>query len=56
MKRELHQTNVLDGFRFHGLNPGDVQEVILVVVDEIAFHLRGRHAAEGLRHVDNRQV
>ena len=56
VKRELNQADILNGFRFHGLNPGDVQEMIFVVVDEIAFHLRGRHAAERLRHVNNRQV
>src|SRR5207237_7249438 len=47
VKRELNQADILNGFRFHGLNPGDVQEMIFVVVDEIAFHLRSEeHTSE----------
>src|ERR1700688_5189833 len=30
--------------------------MVFVVVDEIAFHLRWRHAAVRLRHVDDRQI
>ncbi len=56
VKRELYQTDVLDRFRFHGLNPRNVEEVIFVVVDKIAFHLRGGHAPERLRHINNGQV
>ena len=31
---------------------GDVEEVILVVVSQVTFHLGRVHAAVGLRHVD----
>ena len=56
MKREFQQSHVLDGFRFHGLNAGNVEEVIFVVVDEIAFHLRRRHSPVRLRDIDHRQI
>jgi len=56
MKREFQQSYVLDGLRFHRLNPGDVKEVILVVVDEITFHLRRRHSPVRLRDIDHRQI
>src|SRR5207302_6141410 len=39
MKRELEKPDILDGLRLHALNACDVKEVILVVVNEIAFHL-----------------
>src|SRR6266853_5393748 len=56
MKRQLQQADVLDGFRFHSLYAGDVEEVILVVVDKVPFHLRGRYSAVRLRHIDHRQI
>ena len=52
MKHQLHQRRALDALAFDVLDAGDVEEVILVVISEIAFHLRRVHAAVGLRHVD----
>ena len=34
------------------LYAGDVEEVVLVVIGQVAFHLCGVHAAIGLSHVD----
>ena len=52
MEHQLHERRALDAFTIHVVDAGDVEEVILVVVREVAFHLRGVHAAVGLRHVD----
>ena len=38
------------------MNAADVQEVVLVVVSEKAFHLRRIHTAVGLADVDYRQI
>src|SRR5215475_458352 len=56
MECELQQSYVLNRFRFDGLDPSDVKEVILIVVDKIAFHLRRRHSTVRLRHVNHRQI
>src|SRR5258708_1375017 len=56
MEEKLDQADVLDRLRLDVLDPADVEEVILVVEDEIAFHLRGVHAAVGLGDVDDGQV
>src|SRR5262245_49245733 len=56
MKEELDQSDVLNGFRFDVLDARDVQEVVFVVRDKIALHLRRVHAAVRLRDVDHRQV
>ena len=36
------------------IDSGDVEEVILVIVGEITFHLGRIHAAIGLSHIDRR--
>src|SRR5215470_5375531 len=56
MECQLQQPYILNSFRLNRLNAGDVEEVIFVVVDEISLHLRWRHPAVWLRHVDYRQV
>ena len=52
-KTELHQRRALDRLRFDVLDAVDVEEVVLVVVGEEPFHLRGVHAAVRLGHVDD---
>ena len=52
VKLEFHQGRALDGLRLYVLDAGDVEEVIFVVVGDVALHLGGVHAAEGLRNVD----
>ena len=52
VKLQLHQARALNGLGFHMLDAGDVQEMILVVVSEVALHLGRVHAAERLRDVD----
>ena len=42
--------------RLDVLDAGDVEEVIFVVVGEVALHLRRVHAAVGLRDVDGRNA
>jgi hypothetical protein len=56
MKVKLAQANTLNRFRFDMLNPGNVEEVILVIGDEEALHLCGRNSAIWLRYIDNRQI
>ena len=51
---ELHQRGALDALALDVIDAGDVEEVILVVVGEVAFHLRRVHAAVRLRDVDGR--
>ena len=52
VKHQLHERGALDALALDVIDAGDVEEVILVVVSEVAFHLRGVHAAVGLRDVD----
>ena len=52
VKLEFHQGRALDGLRLYVLDAGDVEEVIFVVVGDVALHLGGVHAAEGLGNVD----
>ena len=52
MELKLHQAGALNRLRFHMLDARDVKEVILVIVSEIALHLRGVHAPERLRDVN----
>jgi len=52
VKDELHEGRALDAARFHMLDAGDVEEVILVVVREVAFHLYRVHTAVGLGDID----
>jgi len=56
MEVQLEQADVLDRLGLDVLDAVDVEEVIFVVVDQVAFHLRGVHAAVGLGHVDDGQV
>ena len=56
MERELQQRGVLNRLRFDALDPVDVEEVVLVVVGDVPFHLRRAHPPVRLRHVDHRQV
>ena len=54
MEDQLHERRALNALAFHVIDAGDVEEVILVVIGEVAFHLRRVHAAVRLRHVDGR--
>src|SRR5260370_12329581 len=56
MERQLQQPHVLDRLRFNRLNAGDVEKMVFVVVDKIAFHLRRGHSTERLRDVNHRQI
>src|SRR5439155_16467359 len=56
MKIELAETCALNRFRLDVLNAGDIEEVIFVIRNEEAFHLRRIHAAVWLGHVDNGQI
>ena len=52
MELKLHQGNALDVLGFDVLDAGDVEEVVLVVVRQVPFHLRRIHPAVRLRDVD----
>ena len=52
VKHQLHESGSLDTLALDVIDSGDVQEVILVVVREEPFHLRGIHAAVRLSHID----
>jgi hypothetical protein len=52
VEHQLHERNALDVLRLDVLDPSYVQEVVLVVVRQVAFHLRRIHPAEWLRDVD----
>ena len=52
MEGELHQSGALDAFAFDAIDSRDVEEMILVVIRDVAFHLRGIHAAVRLGNVD----
>ena len=56
MEHQLHQRDALDVLRLDVLDAGDVEEVVLVVVRQVAFHLRRIHAAVRLRDVDRRRA
>ena len=51
---QLHDRGALDRLRLDVLDAGDIEEVILVVVRQVAFHLRRVHSAVRLRDVDRR--
>ena len=53
MELELDQPYALDRFAFDMLDAGDVEEVVLVIVDDEPFHLRRVHAAVRLGHVQD---
>jgi hypothetical protein len=56
MEGQLEQRRVLNRLGLDALDAVDVEEVVLVVVRDVAFHLRRAHAAIGLSDVDHRQV
>jgi len=56
MKEQLHQGHALHVPRFDVVDVADVEEMIFVIVRQVAFHLRRVHAAIGLGHVNDRQV
>src|SRR6266702_913087 len=49
---EFDDRRALDGLGFDVLDAGDVEEMILVVIGEITFHLGRVHSAVRLRHVN----
>jgi hypothetical protein len=49
---KLDERDTLDRFRLDVLNARDVEEVVLVVIGEVAFHLCGVHPSIGLGHVN----
>ncbi len=53
---QLHQGGALDVLRLDVVDAGDVEKMVLVVVRDQAFHLRGIEPAIGLGHVDDRQI
>ena len=53
MELELDQRHALDRFAFDMLDAGDVEEVVLVVVDDEPFHLRRVHAAVRLGDIQD---
>ncbi len=52
MKHQLHERRALDALALDVIDAGDVEEVILVVISQVAFHLRRVHAAVRLRDID----
>src|SRR3977135_531911 len=50
---ELDQPDALDRFAFDMLDAGDVEEVVLIIVDDEAFHLRRVHPAVRLGHIQH---
>ena len=56
MEVELGQGDALDVLRLDVVDAGDQQEQKFGVVGQVAFHLRGVHAAVRLDHVDDRHV
>ena len=56
MEVELHQRHALDVLRFDVMDAVDVEEVVLVVVGDQAFHLTGVHAAVGLSDIDDGEI
>ena len=56
MKEEFDEADTLNGLRLDVLDACDVEEVIFVVRDQIALHLRRIHPAVGLRDVDHWQI
>ncbi len=53
MELELDQPDALDRFAFDMLDAGDVEEVVLIIVDDEPFHLRRVHAAVRLGHIQD---
>ena len=53
MELELDQRDALDRLAFDMLDPGDVEEVVLVIVGDEPFHLRRVEPAVRLRHIQH---
>ena len=56
MKLQLQQGSPLDGLRLHMLDARDVEEMVFVVIRQVAFHLRRVHAPVGLGDIDCRNA
>ena len=56
MKEQLHQGSALNVPGLDVVDSRDVEKMVLVIVGQIAFHLRRVHAAIRLSHIDHRQV
>src|SRR5262249_2417613 len=54
MEVELEHRHALNRVGLDVLDARDIEEVILVIADELPFHLRRRHAREWLNDVDDR--
>ncbi len=54
MEDQLHQRRALDALALYVIDARDVEEVILVVIRQEAFHLRRVHPAIGLCDIDSR--
>src|SRR5262245_5293169 len=53
---QLDEPDALDRLAFDMLDAGDVEEMVFVIVDDEAFHLRGIKTAIRLREVDGRHA
>src|SRR6185437_15973439 len=53
MKLKLNKRGTLDVPRFHSLDARDEEEMVFIIIGEIAFHLRRIHPAIGLRDIDD---
>jgi hypothetical protein len=53
MELELDQPYPLDRFAFDVFDAGDVEEVVLIIVNDEPFHLRRVHAAVRLGHIQD---
>lgn len=51
---QFHQRRALDALALHAADSRDVEEVILVIVGEVAFHLGRVHASVRLSHINRR--
>ena len=56
MKLQLDQRRALNRLRFDVFDAGDVEEMVLVIIDQKPFHLRRVHAAIGLSDINHRDA
>jgi hypothetical protein len=56
MELQFHERSPLDGLGFDVFDASDIEEVIFVIISEIAFHLGGIHPAVRLGDVDRRDA
>ncbi len=56
MEKDLHLGESLNIARLDVMNAADVQEMVLVMKGEQAFHLRRIHTPIGLDHVNDRLI